>query len=168
MIDDNTSRCTKCQEEKPVSEFRQYRGRGDKWYLRSECKDCEKRLSDQLRELKKTVPAPPSNCECCGTPLYEPRLDHDHTTGEFRGWLCQNCNEGFGKFGDNVEGIEKAYAYITRSSIMSTSETEVLPTVEVTVKVTPAKTTEAPKDVTETTEQKKTLLLEEIDGLDKF
>tara|TARA_A200000159_G_C7239023_1_gene303691 strand:+ start:39 stop:185 length:147 start_codon:yes stop_codon:yes gene_type:complete len=38
--------------------------------------------------------------------------DHDHNTLKFRGWICDPCNMGIGKLGDDLEGIEKALAYL--------------------------------------------------------
>ena len=38
-------------------------------------------------------------------------LDHDHETNLFRGWLCDDCNLGIGKLGDNLEGIMRAVKY---------------------------------------------------------
>lgn len=60
-------------------------------------------------------PAPPQ-CELCQK-LPNKRalcLDHNHETGKFRGWLCDNCNTGIGKLGDTVEGLERAIAYLKR------------------------------------------------------
>ena len=162
-MDHDTIQCTKCHTEKSQSDFRKYRGRGSKWYTRSECKDCEKLLDEQLREAWKTAPPPPAACECCGTALYKPVLDHDHETGQFRGWLCRTCNDGLGKFKDTVEGVGQAYNYLLRKRFMSEQENE---KVKVTVEVELPKTTRAP--VVEGTESGKTLLLEEIEGLDRF
>jgi recombination endonuclease VII len=39
-------------------------------------------------------------------------IDHDHATGEIRGLLCSSCNSGIGKLGDNLEGLERAVAYL--------------------------------------------------------
>lgn len=159
MIGDNIIRCPKCDEDKDRSAFRLYRGRGDKWYVRSECIVCEKRLRSQRIEAEKTAPPPTPQCECCGDPLYDPRPDHDHVTGTFRGWLCRNCNEGLGKFGDNLEGIEQARAYLLRRIPMST--TQVLDQeVEVTVKVVVPKVAKTIPEIVEKTEQVKSLLLE--------
>jgi hypothetical protein len=43
--------------------------------------------------------------------------DHDHQTGEFRGWLCKNCNIGLGLLGDDIAGIRSMLAYLERSSV---------------------------------------------------
>ena len=39
-------------------------------------------------------------------------IDHDHKTGEFRGWLCRNCNTGLGSLGDTIEGLERGIKYL--------------------------------------------------------
>jgi hypothetical protein len=39
-------------------------------------------------------------------------LDHCHKTLKIRGFLCDNCNAGLGKFKDNVENMKKAIQYL--------------------------------------------------------
>ena len=39
-------------------------------------------------------------------------VDHDHQTNEVRGLLCNTCNTGLGKLGDNIETLEKAILYL--------------------------------------------------------
>lgn len=39
-------------------------------------------------------------------------IDHDHTTGEVRGLLCNNCNSGLGMFRDSCESMERAVDYL--------------------------------------------------------
>ena len=39
-------------------------------------------------------------------------LDHDHLTGEFRGYLCNNCNVGLGMLQDCPVVLDKAIAYL--------------------------------------------------------
>lgn len=55
-------------------------------------------------------------CPICGGP---PKgrwkvwhLDHDHTTGRFRGLLCDGCNLGLGKFHDRSAVLRRAADYL--------------------------------------------------------
>jgi Recombination endonuclease VII len=41
-------------------------------------------------------------------------LDHDHLTGELRGFLCGPCNAALGQLGDNRARIRKALEYLLR------------------------------------------------------
>ena len=57
-----------------------------------------------------------NGCAICGR-KEEPdgrklSIDHDHNTGEVRGILCNNCNNGLGSFGDAIEGMHKAIDYL--------------------------------------------------------
>lgn len=71
-----------------------------------------------------TIPEP-SHCECCGRAAIARslHLDHNHVTGEFRGWLCAACNPAIGALGDTLEGVLRAAAYLSacakRSSLAS-------------------------------------------------
>lgn len=68
---------------------------------------------------------PAEACEICGVTVENKKLclDHNHETGELRGWLCNGCNSGLGHFGDNPETIVKALAYLKdRGSYGSTPQ----------------------------------------------
>jgi hypothetical protein len=85
----------------------------------------EKYRLEMLRQsrIKRGLPEPtrecPTNCELCGKPPKSKQLhlDHDHGTGEFRGWLCVNCNTAIGKLGDNVFGLQRAIMYLSRNEL---------------------------------------------------
>lgn len=61
----------------------------------------------------------PQMCELCNGKLGKRslHLDHDHTTGRFRGWLCHGCNVGLGLFRDSIENLQRAITYLKDNSL---------------------------------------------------
>jgi hypothetical protein len=81
--------------------------------------DRSRAISRRQRGYPEPTRPEPSLCECCGKQNVAKRtlaLDHDHITGQFRGWLCNLCNTAIGKLGDTLEGVERAVAYLKRVS----------------------------------------------------
>lgn len=76
--------------------------------------------------LRSGLPCPtrqsPDCCEICGRvetkkhprsgKLYSLALDHCHSTGDFRGWLCQRCNLVLGRCEDSAELFMKMAYYL--------------------------------------------------------
>ena len=65
-------------------------------------------------------------CAICGTDTPSKkcstfRIDHCHQTGKVRGLLCMNCNSALGMFRDNIQSLQNAIAYLTKSSSGATS-----------------------------------------------
>lgn len=58
----------------------------------------------------------PKICSICGLHEHEHHqklaVDHCHKTNKIRGLLCSNCNQGLGKFQDDVNLLEKAKEYL--------------------------------------------------------
>lgn len=81
----------------------------------------EKVLAANHRYLGMPTPTRPKPdlCECCSGPPVgrsgKLHLDHNHTTGAFRGWICSNCNTALGKFGDTLTGVLRAVDYLERN-----------------------------------------------------
>jgi hypothetical protein len=46
-----------------------------------------------------------TNCEICGQEFGQKVMDHCHSTGQYRGALCRQCNASLGKLGDDLDLI---------------------------------------------------------------
>jgi len=104
--------CKVCQQEKPLDHF--YRCGVDG--IDNRCIPCFRKESDWRREQREIYKhLDTGHCHCCGKE-HEKALhfDHDHDTLQFRGWLCINCNQGIGKLGDNMKGLNRALAYLKK------------------------------------------------------
>lgn len=103
-------KCIYCQEEKSLDEFPKHIHYKDN--LDSRCRECVKNQTNIRKRLHQDAPPKPEFCECCGNKPDKWCLDHDHSDNSFRGWLCDRCNTGIGKLGDNLEGVVKAFDYL--------------------------------------------------------
>jgi len=52
-------------------------------------------------------------CAICKQPMKHPNCDHDHKTGQIRGYLCPMCNRALGRFRDSLDRLQAAVAYMT-------------------------------------------------------
>ncbi len=63
---------------------------------------------------ERDCPPRPDRCESCGEDSSDLRLDHDHTTGAFRGWCCDGCNTGL-KLADSPRLCRLRAVYLERA-----------------------------------------------------
>jgi len=65
----------------------------------------------ELSEIQKACLICKRTIDICGT-LH---VDHDHSTGKFRGLICGNCNTLLGHSKDNIETLLEAIEYLKKS-----------------------------------------------------
>jgi hypothetical protein len=122
--------CSKCEAEKPLSEFANNKcstathdSDGNR-LIRPECKDCTKREANDRKKAyvqsgKPAYPPAGTGCDICAKPGTSRfpilRFDHDHATLAHRGWLCDKCNRSLGCLGDDVTSIIKVLNYLNKS-----------------------------------------------------
>lgn len=132
-------KCSKCGEIKGFAEFSKHSRSRDK--LQNYCKPCNKRAASDweavpenhrarklrsrynltLKDYNSLLELQDGKCKICGST--SPRntkytclvVDHCHKTGVIRGLLCDPCNNGLGRFDDNVEVLQKAIEYLTKT-----------------------------------------------------
>ena len=137
-----TCKCSVCGLEKDNTEFPYYQNQfynkgpnhpwtGKRRRVNTNCITCtaiKAKQRAEIRLMQKDInqPAYGELCECCQKPVYPskesvPRgvngtwvwqLDHDHESGEFRGWLCKQCNTGLGNLGDDLDSLLRAVQYL--------------------------------------------------------
>ena len=92
-------------------------------HRRSKCKSCDNVQKQQRNKFRLLVPPINYVCPICNRDESEVKgkggaksgpwcLDHDHVTGEYRGFLCHDCNRALGNFKDSVPMLESAIKYL--------------------------------------------------------
>ena len=108
-------RCRTCLTERNLHDFGVNNTFVDGRTLRKHtCKACMATRARTLYQLHKAHKPPvDACCPICMRPTRRWVLDHDHATGTFRGWLCNDCNSSMGKFNDDVAILRRAILYLT-------------------------------------------------------
>jgi hypothetical protein len=121
-----TKFCKKCNRDLPTTNFGKACGGN---YLYSECRECSRKLSKIRKKLREdNTLSDPENYHC---PICERShketvgsggarlknawvMDHDHSTGEYRGYICHTCNRGLGMFQDSIDILNNAIRYLKK------------------------------------------------------
>lgn len=121
---DGLRECNKCFKMLPSSDFSPNSGRNSN---RTACRKCTTALNDERNALRPYHPYPDEDycCPICQrsakdipdsyggfTRVKKFVLDHNHITGEFRGWLCHKCNINLGGFNDDPANLTRAICYL--------------------------------------------------------
>ncbi|MAT39187.1 MAG: hypothetical protein CL946_06255 [Ectothiorhodospiraceae bacterium] len=149
MVGENEKECCSCKASKPLSQYGPDSRKPDGRKYR--CRDCEREYNNQLREKQNRNPSARDRaqrkyrykqfgltiadyeqilkdqggvCAICGQPPNGRDLciDHCHRTGKVRGLLCDGCNTGIGKLGDDASSIRKALIYLQQSEQVALPE----------------------------------------------
>jgi len=124
----NFKLCTNCNQVKELKYFSFREPKVGK-SLRTECKKCTREKNKTIKQLMLKNTRPNNlkyKCPCCNKTEKELKkhgkwndrsvwvLDHNHLTKEFRGWICNNCNVGLGRFYDDINIIKNVLTYLNR------------------------------------------------------
>lgn len=118
------NRCYILKKDKQDFDVNQTDAKGGKT-SRPSCKVCRvdidgiKLTSAEKKRMKQIEPKILFKCPICEK-ISIPKvtgnvvIDHDKKNGLAREWLCDSCNTGLGRFGDNIEILKKAIEYIDK------------------------------------------------------
>lgn len=135
-MSENTKMCSRCTLEKPLKEFSK-----DKHHhtgYKSACKSCasndfkswrkknhqKAKIADRINHYirsyglsedmaKQLVLDRSGICSICGTAT-QLVVDHCHTTGKIRGFICSPCNSVLGYARDNTNTLHNAIKYLEK------------------------------------------------------
>ena len=109
----STRTCKKCAVSQPLEAFPINNTLASGILRKWTCNTCRSHQSKVRARLHREHSKPESvTCPICQQSGQKIVLDHDHATDEFRGWLCNDCNNALGKFSDSPEILQRAIAYL--------------------------------------------------------
>lgn len=101
-------------EEAHRAQARRYYYQNHDRYMAPQAKARRKQTARNLL-VAKAGREPGSACEICNRVFTRtPHFDHNHATGEFRGWLCGPCNKALGLFQDLPDNLLAAAEYLRK------------------------------------------------------
>lgn len=99
--------CNKCRVSMNAAALRCFHRQRDK-------RNADSRARRQAIKEAKAGRPKPMHCEACGDSHRRINYDHDHQTGEFRGWLCYHCNLAIGHAKESASRLKKLFEYLEK------------------------------------------------------
>ena len=130
IADPEQKKCTKCNETKTVDNFYLIKRKDRaKSQLYHRCKVCcsnvkanskdyyrdwelKKKYGITLNEYKEQVALRENLCDICSSFSEVLHVDHSHSSGKLRGYLCGSCNRAIGLLKDNAGICREAAHYL--------------------------------------------------------
>ncbi|MBZ9577682.1 Hpy99I family type II restriction endonuclease [Patescibacteria group bacterium] len=117
--------CNICHKLLNTTEFaRNQNAKNNRPVRRPSCRECRKQLEGinptpkaKRKWLKNKPQNKPFECPICAKRTIagitsKVVLDHNHRTGKVRGWICDSCNTGIGRFKDDIELLKRAIKFL--------------------------------------------------------
>ncbi|MBI1975144.1 MAG: Hpy99I family type II restriction endonuclease [Parcubacteria group bacterium] len=117
--------CNVCHKLLPTEIFaKNQNAKNNRTVRRPTCQTCRKQLeginvAPKMRKewFAKRPNRVPFDCPICAKRTIagvtcDIVLDHNHKTGEVRGWICDSCNTGIGRFKDDIELLKRAMKFL--------------------------------------------------------
>jgi hypothetical protein len=125
-----TKYCSKCQSDKPISDFAVYNYRRQN-EMQCWCRNCVQEYQRLVRHnmtkerFQELWDLQNGKCAVCNktfSSIKDIHIDHDHKCCPqakscyrcTRGLLCFLCNQGLGQFRDNIPNLIRALVYLIR------------------------------------------------------
>lgn len=114
-----SSRCKKCHNEyyksywKNTEAYEKHKVRQRAWKQENRSKIRAEKYGITIEEFEQGISGV---CNICQIKPAEV-VDHDHSSGVVRGFLCQQCNLGLGLLGDSLITLSKVVTYLENGQV---------------------------------------------------
>lgn len=121
--------CNVCHKLLNTTEFaKNQNAKNNRSVRRPSCRECRKKIegvnmktSEKRKWLKIKPINEPFECPIClkrtiAGITSKVVLEHDHHSGKVRGWVCDSCNTGIGRFKDDKEILKRAIKFIKKKT----------------------------------------------------
>ena len=111
--------CYQCKETRNILQYSTVnKDNFGRAFTKKICNPCVRENQKIIRRLRNLYePMKPDHCMLCENSSDVLEIDHCHITGQFRGWLCLDCNTTLGRMDDNPQFFINAIEYLLKDPI---------------------------------------------------